>query len=489
MRTRKYFSANVKSFSIFAKKYFIFDYFMKIKFGYTLVVRLLFFVVFLLSVMVFSACNNLDKEDPLPQLEILTRQLVVDEHSDIVEVSFKNTGNIPLIWELDHSDSYLEVSPFKGKIAPGEVVVVDVKVFKEELSEGVYSSRLFLNTDQEIYEQIYLQIVSYEESKWLLDERIIDAEYDKNLNRIIAVTNQDNLLIIDPIKKEVQSIPLALPAVCVSVHPDGKSALVGHIAALSHVDLSGKRVLKQVGLPFEIFDVAMGKTEWAYISSSGYNIDGLYNFNLETGQLEKAYDFSIYARSRLKIDPSGNYLFCANTTIMPSGVTKVDISGGLAKYSNNLPYHGDFAIAGDVWFSEDGDEFFAKSGHVFQIANGSVFDMTHVGSLHPTHYFSTIAHSSMHGRIFGIHNPGVIHGDQSLGIDILAKYNTNFQLLEESRLPGFIRKSPQGAIDVIPSNSLFGFFSADGKYYYVLCEPSSQDASATTSALITIDLH
>jgi hypothetical protein len=451
--------------------------------------KFLFFTSILLLVVILFSCDNLDKEDPLPGLEFLDRQIVINEQDETATVSLKNTGNVPIIWNLRHHDSYLEISPFTGKLAPGDVVVAEIRVFKEELDEGMYSSRLFLNTDQEIQDEIYLQIVSYEEKKWLLNERIIDAEYDKNSERIIAVTDQKNLLIIDPILKEIQTISLGLQSVCVSVHPDGKSALVGHIAAVSHVDLLGGKIIKQAGIPFEIFDLVMGKTQWAYINASGYDHNGLYNFNLETEQLERAYDISISSQSKLKIHPSGNYLYCANTNVMPSNVAKVDISEGLAKYVNQLPYHGDFAVAGDVWFAEDGTRFFSKAGHVFQILEGTVFDLTHVGKLPSDYYFSTIAHSSRQGKIFGIHNPGTIHGNQNLGIDILAKYNSSFQLLEETRLPGFIRKRSGNAIDVLPSNALFSFFSADGRYYHILCEPNSQADLPTNAAVITFDLN
>ena len=68
-------------------------------------------------------------------------------------------------------------------------------------------------------------------------DTIIDAEYDKVHDRIVAVSaDPDQLMVIDPVAKTITTIPLNADPTCVSVADDGNSAVAGHNGWISWVD-------------------------------------------------------------------------------------------------------------------------------------------------------------------------------------------------------------------------------------------------------------
>ena len=64
--------------------------------------------------------------------------------------------------------------------------------------------------------------------------RVIDAEYSKQLDRIVMVSSEPNQLhIYDPVTAEDMAVDLPLTPAAVSVSPDGRYAAVGHDAWIS----------------------------------------------------------------------------------------------------------------------------------------------------------------------------------------------------------------------------------------------------------------
>jgi len=74
--------------------------------------------------------------------------------------------------------------------------------------------------------------------------KIKDAEFSSSLNAIVAVSESPNQLhIYRPDTNELVSVNLQVPPFCVSVSPDGHSAVVGHNGWISHVDLDSATAL------------------------------------------------------------------------------------------------------------------------------------------------------------------------------------------------------------------------------------------------------
>lgn len=450
--------------------------------------RFIVYTKYIFAIVIYNSllsCSDLDI-DPQPDLEFSNDVIRINHENDKTSFSFKNTGNIPLNWEIKSSDNYIIINPFSGKILPGETINPEVTVFKNELPEGKYTSTLFIDTDQNLNKGIKLEIISFKEKKWLLDTGIIDAEYDQENDRIIALSDQNSLLIIDPHAQTISTIALGLPGVRLSLSPDSNNAVVGHIAALSLVDLNTSTVTKKIGLPFEIFDLVMGKNSWVYISPLKNRSYNLYNINMDTEQQDWSYSISIWDQSRLKYHPSGKFIYAASTYISPSNVIKIDISQGKASANYSSPYHGEYPIGGDIWVADDGSQYFSRGGYAFTISENRTFDMTYAGRLTAAHNFATIAHSSKNGKIYGIYSSRVRHPGHNVTADVLAKYNFSYQLIEEVRLPNFLIKDMYDQYQIINSHAQFSFFNNDGNRYYVISKSAPEYNTSSQWAIISI---
>ena len=206
---------------------------------------------------------------------------------------------------------------------------------------------------------------------------------------------------------------------------------------------------------------------------------------MDDNQGQWSYGISIYARTRLALHPSEKYIFAANTTIIPSDVYKIDISNGIAKFISDTPYHGDYDFAGNIWISESGNQFFARSGYVFRISEDKTFDLTYLGKLPSGNYFSTINYSSKISRIYGIHNQYERYGYGNAGQDILAKFDSNFQLLEEIPLPNFLVNDTNGNFQILKSLARFGFFNAQSTEYFILSHSTNPTQSGSDKWALT----
>ncbi|HYR10481.1 MAG TPA: hypothetical protein VEQ60_22085, partial [Longimicrobium sp.] len=162
---------------------------------------------------------------------------------------------------------------------------------------------------------------------------------------------------------------------------------------------------------------------------------------------------TIYAGMLGRLHPSGRYLYGAVNNLSPSDIEKFDIRPGVSKALYDSPYHGDYAMNGNLWFSEDGTRLFARSGNVFRSSEVKSEDMLYMGSLGGG--VQWVAHSGEASRVFSLayeHPSHVrVHSDDL------------FSLRGAEPLPPF--PLPGGTAD---SNGEYVFVNAAGTQVYVL---------------------
>lgn len=219
-------------------------------------------------------------------------------------------------------------------------------------------------------------------SKIVLQTNVIDAEYNRKTNRLVYVSSSPNRLsVFDTQQKKIRQVDLTYAPLSVSIAPDGKTAVVGHDAHLSHIDLTGNRVIREFDTSCEVQDVVLAGNGWAYAFPKRDQWSAIRCLELTTGKETLSVSNVLYAGAKAKLHPSGRYIYTADNFISPDDVKKFDIQNGTARLLYDSPYHGDYPMTGDLWFSEDGSRLFTRGRTVLKITEDKATDMTYNGTV------------------------------------------------------------------------------------------------------------
>ena len=128
----------------------------------------------------------------------------------------------------------------------------------------------------------------------ILSYDVVDAEYSKPLNRIVAVSSdQPALHVLDPETFQEVSVTLPLEPTSVSVAPDGLTAAVGHTGPpgsgrVSLVDLVAGEVLATWPVTMQVRDLILDGTKHAYTTTVLWGSENVWfgplGIDLVTGQ-------------------------------------------------------------------------------------------------------------------------------------------------------------------------------------------------------------
>ena len=231
----------------------------------------------------------------------------------------------------------------------------------------------------------------------MLEFAIKDAEYSKALDRIIAVSFEPSALhIYDPWNGQDIEVALPLAPSSVSVGPSGLFAAVGHDGWVSYVDLEAASLIVTHPVTADVLDVVLADNGYIYAFPAQDQWESIYTIEIATGDQTESGGWSIYAGTVAKLHPSGDYMYGANNGLSPSDIEKYDIQGGTANVLYDSPYHGDYAMCGDLWMSEDGKRIFTRCGNVFFASTDKDKDMTYNGSFpDEISQISALDHSSV----------------------------------------------------------------------------------------------
>jgi chitinase len=275
--------------------------------------------------------------------------------------------------------------------------------------EGVYTISLIVNDGQVNSTAATVTVKAY---RYIdnLSFRVIDAEYSKQLNKIIAVASQpsNQLHIYDPVTETDTAVNLNLVPTCVSVSPDGLYAAVGHNAWVSYVNLSTGTLVKTVAVTADVFDVVLADNGYVYAFPRIDQWVEIHCIKISDGTETTSESWSIRAGTRAKLHPGGTAIYGADNGLSPADIEKYDISGGTASYLYDSPYHGDYAMCGDLWMSEDGLRIFTRCGNVFRsspnrYSSGTTpEDMTYNGALQNLSSVRHLSHSQTIGKVAAI---------------------------------------------------------------------------------------
>jgi hypothetical protein len=318
--------------------------------------------------------------------------------------------------------------------------------------------------------------------------RILDAEYSKQLDRIIAVSNQpsNQLHIYDPLSGLSSAVSLTAVPTSISISSDGLHAAVGHAGVISYVNLVAETVEKVINTTADAYDIVLAGNEYAYVFPGADQWVQIHCINISNGTETLSPPYNTYEKTSAKLHPSGTSLYAAdNAGISPDDIRKYDISGGTANYLYDSPYHGDYAMCGDLWISEDGLRIFTKCGNVFRSSpnryvSGSIpDDMSYNGSLSQLSGVTHLSQSSAANQVVAIARPYTTQVDDT----VLQWYDyATLTYLKSVTLPHFLLNN-----DHFAGHGRFVFFNSLGTKVFVILQADSTSGLLNDYGIVTYE--
>lgn len=224
-------------------------------------------------------------------------------------------------------------------------------------------------------------------SRVALPHDVVDAEFDKALNALVMVSNQPSnaIYVYDVATGVERSQALPKRPMAVSVAPDGQTAAVGHDALVSVFDLT---TLGQPGAPdptllnvsSDMFDIVLDGNGFVHVFPLTDQWEQPHSIEIATNT-ETLGNASIYDSTRARLHPNGQWIYTADNGLSPSDIAKLDITSGAAAALYDSPYHGDYEMCGNLWFSEDGATIYTACGNTFRSSADQAQDMIYTGGL------------------------------------------------------------------------------------------------------------
>ena len=222
-------------------------------------------------------------------------------------------------------------------------------------------------------------------SRVALPHDVVDAEFDRASSSLVMVSRVPSsaIHVYDVATGLERSQPLSKPPMAVSLAPDGLTAAVGHDGLVSVVDVaavgqSGAAEPVLLDLSTDVFDIVLDSNGFVHVFP--LRLSQPLSIEIATNTETVAAGI-IRPRTHARLHPGGQWIYTANNDVSPSDIEKLDISSGVATPLYDSPYHGDYEMCGNLWFSEDGEAIYTACGNLFRSSADQAQDMTHVGAL------------------------------------------------------------------------------------------------------------
>ena len=223
-------------------------------------------------------------------------------------------------------------------------------------------------------------------SRKLLSHDVVDAEYVRARDAIAMVSSAPTsaFYLYDVATGTERQVPLNRAPTAISVAPDGQTVAVGHDALITHIDLAalvaGTASTKLLDVSARVGDLVLdGRGKVHVLPATDQWVD-VHSVDVGTNTETRKYG-PLYAGSRGRLHPSGDYMYVANNGLTPSDIEKYDLRSGVATRLYDSPYHGDYAMCGNVWLKEDGATIYTRCGNTFRASTLQSQDMVYGGRL------------------------------------------------------------------------------------------------------------
>lgn len=239
-----------------------------------------------------------------------------------------------------------------------------------------------------------------------------DVEYAGALDRIVAVSATPNqLILLDPQSGATRTVALPLEPVAVSVAPDGRTAAVAHDAFVSIVDLAAATLTATIPTTTDASDVVLAGDGFAYVFPETDQWVEVHVVDI-AGRVElpTSNRHAIYERLHARLHPSGTAIYSVERSLTPVDIERLDVKGGVVSDAHDSPYHGDYPMCENLWFTESGDRVFNACGTVFRATPGGSDDLVYAGRLassgdRSTPLYAWVVHSGVRKQVYALTAP------------------------------------------------------------------------------------
>lgn len=312
---------------------------------------------------------------------------------------------------------------------------------------------------------------------------VVDAEYNSSNDTIVLVSASPNQLHVYNTSTHSETVlELSQAPTSVSVSPDGFYAAVGHNGSISYVRLTSTSLVKTISVPLDVLDVVLAGNGHAYLFPRVDQWETIRTVNISTELVTESTGSSIRAGTFARLHPSGTVIYGADNGLSPSDIEKYDISGGNADYLYDSPYHGDYDMCGDLWFSSTGDRIFTACGNAFFSSSDEDEDMIYSGALANFTFYDRVgyvAHSEVANTVLAVPEKEDTWDEEDLD-RWLYKYDGEFLTLTEQVLfSSFVQDGY-----AYQSHGRYLFYHSDGSKYFAVVQAPEDSALDGTYGVI-----
>ncbi len=292
---------------------------------------------------------------------------------------------------------------------------------------------------------------------WMLPFIPLDAEYSRALDRVVMIGQfPHQLYVYDPATGDSVAVPLSRVPTALSLSPDGLTAVVGHEALISIVQLQTPVVSSTRSITgTTAFDIVHGGNGYAYVFPSATS-RAIQNVPLAGGPITAGSDTIEY---RAQLVPGTLTMYAAPTFY--DGIFRIDIVANSATVTRAVSSDS----CDELWISDDGQRIFTRCGTVYSISDDAASDMLLQGPIPGASFVKHLSQSSSAGKLLVA--PGNMPASSTLRV-----YSYPSLAFEKSiELPLFL-------VNGMPSTGLgaFAFLRADNTTFTVIQRTASSSS-------------
>jgi len=387
---------------------------------------------------------------------------------DTKKLIIRNLGNVEASYTLSAENDYISLAKTSGNIQPNKTDSIQVTANRTGMTTGFYNSKIVVNLNNKVY-NIPVSIEHLVENKIMLQTDVIDAEYNKVKDIMVWVSSYPSSINVYNTQTETtQSIALDFLPSCVSLSPDGRTAVVGHDGHLTFVNIETCTAIRTYSVSCNAADIVLSPNKWAYVfPTQDYEVRCI-NLDLAYDNETTSQGYTIYHGTLARLHPSGKYIYGADNGLSPSDIEKYDIQSGTLSYMYDSPYHGDYSMGGNLWFSEDGQRIFTRGRTVLKTSELEDQDMLYNGSITLDNWcrIMWLDHSAAKNNLYLI-SSGDSYGDNNKPY-IYIHNATNLTFKSKIALEKYIVEDNNGQRKYYEANPYFVFSNASGNMIYSL---------------------